>query len=78
MHVIIAFFNAAYASSEKGLKNLCLNEDSIPDHCDAGAVLYQSSFLANWQQIVMWVIYKPVDVGYLHHYRLNHISKETK
>jgi len=50
------------SSSEKGLKNSDLNGDSNPDICDAGAVLHQFSSEANWEQVVMWVNYKPVDV----------------
>jgi len=33
-----------------------------PDLCYASAVLYQLSFQANWEQVVMWVDYKAVDV----------------
>ena len=50
------------SSSEKGLKNSGLNRDSNPDLCDAGAVLYQLSYQANWEQVIMWVDYKPIDV----------------
>ena len=39
-----------------------MNRDSNPDLCDAGAVLHQLSYQANWEQIVMWVDYKPLDV----------------
>ena len=31
-----------------------LNRDSNPDLCIAGAVLYQLSHQANWEQVVMW------------------------
>lgn len=47
---------------EKGLKNLGLKEGSNPDLWDAHAVLYQSSYQANWEQVIMWVGCKPVDV----------------
>ena len=30
-----------------------------PDLCDAGAVLYQLSYQANWEKVVMRVNYKP-------------------
>ena len=50
------------SSSEKGLKSSGLNGDSNPDLCDAGAVLYQLSYQTNWEQVVMWVDYKPVNV----------------
>lgn len=29
--------------------------DSNPDPCDAGAVLYQLRYQANWALVVMWV-----------------------
>ena len=38
--------------------------DSNLDLCDAGAVLYQSSYQANWELIVLWVDNKPIDNGY--------------
>ena len=38
------------------------NGDSNPDLCDAGVVLYQLSYQANWVQVVEWVDYKPVGV----------------
>ena len=55
-------FYGCFSSSEKGLKNSGLNGDSNPDLCDAGAVLYQLSFQANWEQVFMWVDYEPVDM----------------
>ena len=39
-----------------------MNGDSNPDLCDAGEVLHQLSYQANWGQVVMWVDYKPVDM----------------
>ena len=63
MNLIIAvFFYHCLSSSEKGLKNSGLNGDSNPDLCDAGAVFYRLSYQANWEQVVMWVDYQPVDV----------------
>ena len=41
---------------------LNLNGDSNYDLCDPSAVLRQLSFQAKWEQVVMWVDYKPVDV----------------
>ena len=38
------------SSCEKGL-----NGDSNPDLCNAGAVLYQLSYQANTELVVMWV-----------------------
>ena len=54
------FFQRYLSSSERaGLKR-----NSNPDLCDAGAVLYQLSYQANWELVVMWVDDKLVDVGY--------------
>ena len=39
-----------------------MNGDSNPDLSDAGAVLHQLSYQANWEQFVMWVDHKLVDV----------------
>ena len=40
-----------------------LNRDTNPELCDA--VLYQLSYRANWELVVMWVhIKKPVDDEY--------------
>ena len=61
MNLIIAVFYRRLSSSERGLKNSCLNGDSNPDLCDAGAVLHQLSYQANWEQVVVWDDYKPVD-----------------
>ena len=47
MNMIVAFY------SEKGLGNSGLNGDSNPDLCDAGAVLNQLSYKANWELVVM-------------------------
>ena len=33
-----------------------------PDFCKAGAVLYQLSYQANWELVVMWDDYKPEQV----------------
>ena len=57
MNLIIAVLYPCLSSSEKGL-----NGDSNPDLCDADAVLHQMSYQANWEQVVMWVDYNPVDV----------------
>ena len=56
MNAMIAFLALAV-----GLNNSGLNRDLNPDLCNASTVLYQLSFQANREQVVMWVIYKPVD-----------------
>ena len=62
MSLIIAFL-LCLSSSEKGLKNSGLNGTLNPDFCDAGAVLYQLSYQSKWEQVIMWVNYKPsIDV----------------
>ena len=62
MNLIIAIFYRCLSNSEKGVKNSGLNGDSNPDLCDTCAVLHQLSNQANWEQVVMWVDYKPLDV----------------
>ena len=37
--------------------------DLNADLCDAGAVLYQFSYQANWKLVIMWVNDKSVDSG---------------
>ena len=32
--------------------------DSNPDLCDAGAMVYQLSYQASWEHVLMWVDYK--------------------
>ena len=58
MIVIITFFFHCLTSSEKGL-----NGDSKPLLCHAGALLHQLSYQVNWELVVMWVDYKPVEVN---------------
>lgn len=48
--------------NEKGMK-FRLKRDLNPDLCDANAVLYELTYLANWELVVMWVNTKPVDDG---------------
>ena len=60
--IIPVFFYCCLSSSEKDLKDLGLNRDSNSDLCDAGSVLNQLSYQANWEQVVVWVDYKPVNV----------------
>ena len=59
---MIIVFRRCFSRSEKGLKNSALNGDSNTDLCAAGEVLKQLSYQTNWEQVVMWVDYKPVDV----------------
>ena len=55
-------FLRCLSCSEKGLKNSGMNGDPSRDLCDASTVLHQLSCSVNWEQVVMWVVYKPVDV----------------
>ena len=41
-------------------KNSGLNGIWTQDLCDAGAVLYQLSYQANWQLVILWVRNIPV------------------
>ena len=50
---------------KKGLKKFRPERDSNPDLCDAGALLYQFSYQANSELVIMWVYDKPVDSGYM-------------
>ncbi|KAK2553844.1 hypothetical protein P5673_024834 [Acropora cervicornis] len=54
--------DSTLSRSDKGLKILGLNGDSNPDLYDAGAVPHQLNCQVNWEQVVVWVDYKPVDV----------------
>ena len=44
-------------------KNLGLNGIRTHDLCDAGAVLYQLSYQANWELVILWVRNIPVHEG---------------
>ena len=41
-------------------KNSGLNGIQTHDLCDAGAVLYQLSYQANWELVILWVRNIPV------------------
>ena len=45
---------------EKAWKNSGLNGIRTHDLCDAGAVLYQLSYQANWELVILWVRNIPV------------------
>ena len=55
--MILAVFSATFEQERP-------ERDSNPDLCDAAAVLYQSSYQANWELVFIWVHDKPVDDGY--------------
>ena len=61
MNLIIAF-QRCFKQRRKRSENSDLNGDSNPDLCDAGAVLHQLRYQANWEQVVVWVDYKFVNV----------------
>ena len=54
-------FKRSSSSSHKSLKNPGLKGDWHLDLSDAGAVLHQLIYQANWKVVVMWVDDKPVD-----------------
>ena len=45
---------------KKAWKNSGLNGIRTHDLCDAGAVLYQLSYQANWELVILWVRNIPV------------------
>ena len=61
MNLIIAF-QSCLSSSKEGLKISGLNGDSNPNLWNTSAVIYHLSYQANWEQVIMWLSYKPVDV----------------
>ena len=42
-----------------------LELDLNPEVCDASVVLYQLSYQANWELVIMWVNDEPADSGYM-------------
>ena len=48
--------------------NLRPEQDSNPDLCNVSAVLYQLSYQANWELVVMWGDNKPIDDIYIYIY----------
>ena len=45
---------------KKAWNNSGLNGTRTHDLCDAGAVLYQLSYQANWELVILWVRKIPV------------------
>ena len=45
----------------KNEENLGLNGISTHDLCDTNAVLYQLSYQANWELVMLWVCNVPLD-----------------
>ena len=64
IHVFELWVVLTISSRKKGLKISGLLKDLNPDLLDAGAVLYQLSYLANKEQVVRHVDGKPFDDGY--------------
>ena len=58
MIVIITFFFSLPNQQREGLDG-----DSKLLLCHAGAVLHQLSYQVNWELVVMWLDYKPVEVN---------------
>ena len=63
------FTSGVDSSREEGLKNK-LERDTKPDLCDAGAVLYQLSYHANLEVVVMWVDDNLVHDGHISIYKM--------
>ena len=55
--------NKTYLLGQVEFELSCTNPlgDSNPKLCNAGAVLYQLSYQANWELVVLWVDDKTVD-----------------
>ena len=51
-------FSAAYRQQREKPENSGLNGDSNPDLCDDAVVLHQLSYKANWEQVIMCVVYE--------------------
>ena len=60
MNLIVVFLALLKQQRERP-ENSGLKGDSNLDVCNAGAVLHQLSYQANWEKVV-WVDYKAVDV----------------
>ena len=58
------FFYASYLVVRIRPEKFRPEQDSNPDLSDAAAWLHQLSFQANWEPVVLWVDYKPVDDEY--------------
>ena len=65
----LTFTSSVDSSREEGLKNK-LERDTKPDLCDAGAVLYDLSYHANLELVVMWVDNNPVYDGHISIYKM--------
>ena len=66
MNLIITF-SRCLSSNKKRPKNSGLNRESNPDLCDAGAVLHQLSYEANWEQVIVWVDYNSIKCFHYKH-----------
>jgi len=55
MNVIIAFLVLLKRQRKRP-------EKCRPEKCRPERVFYQLSYQANWEQVVMWVVYKPIEV----------------
>ena len=65
----ITFTSSVDSSREEGLKNK-LERDTKPDLCDAGALLYELSYRANLELVVMWVDDNLVHDGHISIYKM--------
>ena len=62
IRMILTFSLGSYlGSSEKGLKISGGSRNSNPELSNAGVVLHQLSYQANWELTVIWVDHKAVD-----------------
>ena len=49
---MLQLFKAIYV---EGLKKFRSEQNFNPDLCDASEVLYQLSYQANWELVIMWI-----------------------
>ena len=60
--LIIAVIHSTWAVEKlKPEKNSGLNGIRTHDLCDTSAVLYQLSYQANWELVILWVLNIPVE-----------------
>ena len=65
----LTFTSSVDSSRDEGLKNK-LERDTKPDLCDAGALLYELSYHANLELVVMWLGHNLVHEGHISVYRM--------
>ena len=65
MLMVLAVLLCYLSSTERRLETFWPECNLNPEVCDAGAVLYQFSYQAKRELVMMWVNDKLVDSGYM-------------